>query len=198
MATQAAIRLRRSAAQLHALAEVERDIRANTQSSRCKYLRDFQEAFRSYESVLNPTQVENAMRAADVLLVGDYHALPASQRYMAQIVERLSTIDDRGLVVGLEMVPSRDQCALDDWMSGAIDEDELRERIRFDLDWGYEWAPVAELLRKLKSSCAAVYGLDCLPRGDLRRISARDKHAAAKIAEMRQRHPEARIAVLFG
>jgi hypothetical protein len=37
-----------------------------------------------------------------------------------------------------------------------------------------------------------------MPRDDLRRIRARDRHAAIKIAEMRQRHPEALIVVLFG
>ena len=44
----------------------------------------------------------------------------------------------------------------------------------------------------------AVYGLDCMPREDLRKIGARDRHAAAKIAEVRLRHPEAVIFVLFG
>ena len=37
----------------------------------------------------------------------------------------------------------------------------------------------------------ALYGLDCMPREDLRKIGARDRHAALKIAEIRQRHPNA-------
>ena len=37
-----------------------------------------------------------------------------------------------------------------------------------------------------------------MPREDLRRIRARDRHAAAKISEIRERHPEAAIFVLFG
>ena len=37
-----------------------------------------------------------------------------------------------------------------------------------------------------------------MPREDLRKIGARDRHAAAKIAEIRQRHPNAVIFVLFG
>ena len=43
-----------------------------------------------------------------------------------------------------------------------------------------------------------IYGLDCMPREDLRKIGARDRHAAHKIAEIRQRHPNAVIFVLFG
>jgi len=37
-----------------------------------------------------------------------------------------------------------------------------------------------------------------MPRGDLRRISSRDRHAASKIAEVRERHTRAVILVLFG
>ena len=44
----------------------------------------------------------------------------------------------------------------------------------------------------------ALYGLDCMPREDLRKIGARDRHAAAKIAEIRQHHPNAVVFVLFG
>jgi hypothetical protein len=37
-----------------------------------------------------------------------------------------------------------------------------------------------------------------MPRDSLRKIAARDRHAAAKLAEIRQRHPNAAIFVLFG
>jgi hypothetical protein len=37
-----------------------------------------------------------------------------------------------------------------------------------------------------------------MPREDLRKIGARDRHAADKIAEIRRRHPDALILVLFG
>ena len=53
MATTSNLRLRRSAAQLHALAGVEREIRVKDPSGRRKYLRDFTQAFRSYESVID-------------------------------------------------------------------------------------------------------------------------------------------------
>jgi len=37
-----------------------------------------------------------------------------------------------------------------------------------------------------------------MPREDLRKIGARDRHAAGKIAELRHRHAHALILVLFG
>ncbi len=77
-------------------------------------------------------------------------------------------------------------------------EDELRQRIRFELDWGYDWPPFYELLSAARDHGASIYGLDCMPREDLRKIGARDRHAADKIAELRRRHPDALILVLFG
>jgi len=66
---------------------------------------------------------------------------------------------------------------------GEIDEAELRQRIRFELDW--------DTIGLLFTNCSSprgprtsIYGLDCMPREDLRKIGARDRHAAGKIAEL--------------
>ena len=183
---------------MHALACVEREVRAYDSSGRRKYLRDYNNAFRSYDSVIDSQELMAAVKAADVILIGDYHALPSAQRFAATLLEQRAQPGDRPVVLGLETIFSRHQHILDEWWRREIDEDELRQRIRFDLDWGYEWAPFYELLVTAREHADAVYGLDCEPREDLRKIGARDKHAAHKIAEVRQRHPNAVILVLFG
>ena len=198
MASTANLRSRRSAAQLHALAGVEREIRAQDSHDRRKYLREFNKAFRTYEAVLTNDEVQSALHAADVVLIGDYHALPAAQRSAAALLEQRALAADRPVVLGLETIFARDQHILDEWWRREIDEDELRQRIRFDLDWGYDWAPFYDLLVSARDNAEALYGLDCMPREDLRKIGARDRHAASKIAEIRQRHPNAVIYVLFG
>ena len=198
MATTANLRSRRSAAQLKALVGVEREIHAQDSHGRRKYLREFSRSFRTYQSILDSDQVHNALRAADIVLVGDYHALPASQRYAASLLEHSAMVGNRPVVIGVETIFARDQHVLDEWWRREIDDEELRQRIRFDLDWGYDWAPFYELLVAARDHGEGVYGLDCMPRENLRKIGARDRHAAAKIAEMRERHPAATIFVLFG
>src|SRR5579872_6226648 len=198
MASTANLRSRRSVAQLRALAGVEREIHAQDSHGRRKYLREFSEAFRSYECVLSTQQVHDSVQAADIVLVGDYHALPAAQRYAAALFEQRALTGDRPVVLGLETIFARDQHILDEWWRREIEEAELRQRIRFDIDWGYDWAPFYELLVAARDHGEAVYGLDCMPRDNLRKIGARDRHAAAKVAEIRQRHPNAAIFVLFG
>ncbi|MGO8794891.1 MAG: ChaN family lipoprotein [Candidatus Sulfotelmatobacter sp.] len=189
---------RRSAAQLHALAGVEREIHAQDSHSRRKYLREFNEAYRQYDSLLDSQQVQNALRAADIALIGDYHALAAAQRYAASLLEQRALAGDRPVVLGVETIFARDQHILEEWWRREIDEAELRQRIRFDLDWGYDWTPFYELLVAARDHAECIYGLDCMPRDNLRKIGARDRHAVAKIAEIRQRHPQAVIFVLFG
>lgn len=198
MASTANLRSRRSVAELHALAGVEREIRQQDSHGRRKYLREFNEAYQNYESVLDAEQVRAAIHSADVVLIGDYHALPASQRQAATLIEQRAMAGDRPVVLGVETIFARDQHILDEWWRREIDEAEFRQRIRFDLDWGYEWAPFYELLVAARDHAEALYGLDCMPREDLRKIGARDRHAAIKINEIRQRHPEAVIFVLFG
>jgi uncharacterized iron-regulated protein len=197
MATSA-IGSRRNAAQLHALADVQREVRAYDHSSRRKYLREFHQAFQSYEAIIDASQLETMIGAADILLVADYHALPAAQRYAASLLEKRAQPGDRPVVLGAETIFSRHQHILDEWWRREIDADELRQRIRFDADWGYDWAPFYELLVTAREHAEAIYGLDCMPREDLRKIGARDRHAADKIAEIRARHPSAAVIVLFG
>lgn len=198
MSSTANLRSRRSAAQLHALAGVEREIRSQDSHNRRKYLREFNHAFRSYDSLLDSEQVQNALRSADIVLIGDYHALPNAQRQAASLIEQRALVGDRPVVLGVETIFARDQHILDEWWRREIDESELRQRIRFDLDWGYDWTPFHELLVTARDHAEALYGLDCMPREDLRKIGARDRHAAIKIAEIRERHPNAVIFVLFG
>ena len=197
MATTSILRSRRSAAQLHAIASVEREIRAIDPAAGRKYLRDFRDAYRSYQKVLGASDVRREIAQAGTVLVGDYHALPSSQRYLAELL-RDPEVQQRPMVLGVETIFSRDQHILDEWFRGEIDENELRQRIRFELDWGYDWAPFYELLSAARDQGAFIYGLDCMPREDLRKIGARDRHAADKIAELRQRHSDALIVILFG
>jgi hypothetical protein len=198
MASSTSLRLRRSEAQLHALAGVEREIRMNDPNGRRKYLRDFSQAFRAYESVIDGQQLKSVVAGADIVLIADYHALPAAQRCAASLFEERAQPGDRPVVLGVETIFSRDQHILDEWWRREIDEAELRQRIRFDYDWGYDWPPFYELLITAREHAEAIYGLDCMPREDLRKIGARDRHAVHKIAEIRRRHPAAAIMVLFG
>jgi hypothetical protein len=198
MATPSAVRSRRRiAGELHALAALQREIQATDPNGRRKYLRDFTLAYREYQSVISRAEMQLEVLENQLVLVADYHALPGSQRFAAELLESLSR-SGKKVILAVETVFARDQHILDEWIAGEIDDQELRERIRFDADWGYEWAPFLELLQAGRRCALTIAGLDCMPRDDLRKIAARDRHAAAKIAELHERYPDALVVVLFG
>lgn len=188
---------RRTAAQQLALLQVKREIGASDPHGRLKYIRDFSEAFRDYLRTLADHELKQKYSAADVILLGDYHALAASQEFAAILLNQL-TQDKRPVVLALEMVFSRDQYILDEWLRGETSEAELRAALRYDDEWGYDWEPFAYLLRQAKKLGCPVYGIDLKPRGNMRKIAARDHHAAGQIAQIRRAHPEARVLTLFG
>jgi hypothetical protein len=188
---------RRTAAQQLALLQVKREIRATDPHGRLKYVRDFSEAFRDYRRTLSTIELKQYYSNADVLLLGDYHALAASQEFAAALIAQLAQ-DGHPLVLALEMIFSRDQYVLDEWLRGEINDDELRAGIRYDDEWGYEWEPVIRLLQQARKYGCQIYGIDLKPRGNMRRITARDRHAAAQIAQIRRAHPEAKVLTFFG
>lgn len=197
MASTYSLARRRSAAQRHVVEEITREIRAADPHLRRKYLREFSSAYQSYDSLLTRDELYGFCSQADILLIGDYHSLPSSQRFAAETLQHLAAAGRR-VVLAVEFAFTRDQRILDEWFSREIDSHALRERIRFDLDWGFEWEPFYDLLETGRQHAEAVYALDCTPRNNLRRIAIRDRHAAARIADIRQRHPEATVVVLIG
>lgn len=196
MAGKSGLRTRQTAAQMHALASVRREMRRRDSAHGRKYVREFTEAFRNYDSILQASEIEKKLAVATAILIGDYHALPASQRFATELIEKIA--QKRHIVLGIEAVLSRDQFVLDAWWRRELSEAELRQKLRFDREWGYDWTPFYELLCSARDHGDAIYALDCQPRNDLRRIRTRDRHAAAKIAQMRHEHPEAAMVVVFG
>ena len=75
---------------------------------------------------------------ANLIWIGDYHALSASQNFVAallkEIVER-----KRDVALAVEPIFARNQKILDLWMDGKISEQEFLDRIHYYEEWGCDW-----------------------------------------------------------
>jgi len=180
-----------------AVTGITQEIRALDPLVQRKYLRDFRDAFQTYQCAITPAQFDEELLEAEVILIGDYHTLAASQGYAAHLVAHAAS-RGKAASLGLEAIFAADQPVLDDWSQNKITEQQLRSSLRFDQEWGYDWEPVCELLHTAHHHAVPVYGLDCGPRSNLRAIRKRDLHAAAKIAEIRERFPRRSMMALFG
>lgn len=189
---------RRSAAQRHALAPLRREIGAFDPLSRRKYVQEFTQAFQRYERAISRHTLLRFCAEADTLLVSDFHALDACQFFLCELLEELSAVQQRPLVLLLEAVFTRDQHILEEWQQEEISDDELRQRLHFETEWGYEWEPFLHTLNIARGLKIPIYGADCAPRGNIRRITQRDRHAADTVASVRKDHANALILVMFG
>ena len=189
---------RRSAAQKHALAPLRREIGAIDPLSRRKYVQEFTQAFQTYDHAISRDTLLRFCAEADTLLVSDFHALDACQFFLCELLEELSAIQRRPLVLLLEAVFTRDQHILDEWQQEEISDDELRQRLHFETEWGYEWEPFLHTLKIARGLNIPIYGADCAPRGNIRRIAQRDRHAADTVVRVRKEHANALVLVMFG
>ena len=189
---------RRSVAQRHALVPLRREIGAIDPLSRRKYIQEFTQAFQTYERAISRDSLLRFCAEADTLLVSDFHALDACQFFLCELLEELSAIQPRPLVLLLEAVFTRDQHIVDEWQREEISDDELRQRLHFETEWGYEWEPFLHTLKLARGLSIPIFGADCAPRGSIRRIAQRDGHAADTIARVRRVHANALVIVMFG
>ena len=189
---------RRSAAERRVLLPLQREIGAVDRLSRRKYVQSFNQAYQTYERVIGNEDVFRFCATADTLLISDFHALDSCQFFLCDVLEQLSTAQSRPLALLLEAVFTRDQHILDEWQAEAISDAELRQRLRFTLDWGYEWEPFLHTLKVARALGIPIFGADCAPRGNMRRIGQRDRHAADTIKRIREQLPDSLLAVFFG
>src|SRR5215510_3626624 len=176
---------------------LKKDILGVDRNARKRYIRDFHEEFDRLEGPSSIDDLTIACYKADLIYIGDYHALPASQEFAARLLREIVARSSE-VVLCLEMVYTRNQKILDRFMAGDIDETEFLKGIRYDLDWGYGWESFRRLFEAALEHKLDVFGIDCEPRRGLRYIRRRDAHAAACIADIVRRRPRAKIVVLIG
>jgi len=161
------------------------------------YFRSFERLSRDYEAPVALADVHAAASRAGILYIGDFHAVPAYQRFAAELLERVARHAGR-MALGVEFVYTRQQRFLDRRQAGEITDDEFLGRIHYDEEWGYPWEGYRELLDRARSLDVAVLALDASPRGGFTTLVQRDDHAARRIAAFAGDRPDTTLMVFFG
>ncbi len=184
------------ARQRSAVRRLKRDLFGSDGSLRHPYFRDLRrEISAPYRRVAHDRLVR-ACVAADVVYVGDFHADPSCQRVAADLLESLAS--RRRVVLGVELVYTRQQEILDRRQEGAIDDKTFLRRIHYREEWGYPWEGFRDLLDRARALAIPVVALDRPPRGGFDGLRRRDAHAARGIAAVLAQRPRSSMLVLFG
>jgi len=162
-----------------------------------KYIQEFHKDFQSFEEISSFDDLVLAGSKSDIVYVGDYHALPSAQAFETRLLREL-TSRNPSLALCLEMIYGHQQRFLDRFMSGSMPEEEFLRRIRYDLEWGYDWQSFRPLFEVAREYSLQVFGIDCEPRNGFRYIRKRDAYAASRIADIVEKHPGTRLMVIVG
>jgi hypothetical protein len=173
------------------------EINGKDKNHKSQYIKEFLREYETYSRLSSLEKVYEGCSKADIVWVGDYHANPASQKFLVQLLQLLKQ-QNKALILGMEVLYIKNQKALHDWLTNGLSEREFLKRIRYDWEWGYDWVNYREIFLTAKEIDIHVMGLDCELRNDLRKIHKRDLCVAAKIASIVQQNPRAQLVVFFG
>ena len=180
--------------------DVERlknEINSTDKKGESTYIKEFLKEYRSYAQISTYDNLYRRCKTADIIWVGDYHANPASQHFLIRLLKALRR-SEKPMILGMEMAYKKNQGILEQWLDGRVSEKEFLKRIRYDLEWGYDWEDYRAIFLTAKSLRIAVKGLDCGLRKDLRKIRKRDLCVATNIIEIIQRNSQAQLFIFFG
>jgi hypothetical protein len=183
--------------QREAVRRIQTDIGEIHPSPSRKYIQEFSEEFQDFESSCESAEVLRRACEANLVWVGDYHALTKSQLYVVELLKDL-TAQKKNVALAVEPIFARSQEVLDRWMSGKISEQEFLERVRYYEEWGCDWDAYKAIFQTARELRIPVYGADCHPRNDMRSIGRRDLGVARRIARLMEMDPTQTLVVVFG
>jgi hypothetical protein len=180
-----------------AVRKIQSDIGELNASPSRKYIEEFNREFQTFQNVSTLGAIIEHARSANLIWIGEYHALAKTQVFAADFLQRLSS-ENHDIVLAVEPVFGRSQKTLDRWMSGKISEQEFLDRIHYKEEWGCDWEGYKAIFDTARELRIPVHGIDCHPRTDMRSIGRRDLGVARRIVRLIETNPSRTVVIIFG
>ncbi len=163
-----------------------------------RYYKAYKREFRDYQKISNKAELIKALRDAQIIFGGDFHAFAQSQRTHLRILRDLIK-GKRSLILALEAIESQNQKHIDNYLQGHIDDETFLKRINYSGSWGFPWSNYKVLFDFAKAHKIPVKGINLsgqrTGRHDLNR---RDSHSATEIVKIHREDPKALVYVIYG
>lgn len=179
--------------------ERQRDIIEANESHESRGFKKYRDAYiqavSSYSSLSGFGALCDAIAAARIAYVADYHTLRLAQRTFVKLIRGIMHQVDH-ICLAMEFVPQDYQKDLNRFMKGKITESTFLRRIQYRQNWPYDiwpnFKPIFEMAIDLGLPMIAIDSDPALP------ISERDLRAGELITEAAQRFPDATILAYCG
>ncbi len=116
------------------------------------YLRDFRGFKLTKKSMSLKSELIASIRGRDVTFIADYHSFDQAQKTALRLIREVIHTGEIW-TIGLEMIPSHLQWALDRFQAEQMSLDSFHQAIRYRAEWGFPWrhyAPIFDWARKNK------------------------------------------------
>ncbi|MBX5480677.1 MAG: ChaN family lipoprotein [Myxococcaceae bacterium] len=169
----------------------------NTSAAFRAYEARYRRLTRSFERAVRIADVEDAVRAADIVYVGDYHTLRSAQQSYLRLVEA-ALASRRRVVMALEFVEGRHQSALESFVQGRIGEKTFLSRIGHPYTGAFDiWPNFRPLFETARARGLPIIAIDSRAGGP-GSLQRRDAYAAERIASIARAEDRPLVMVLMG
>jgi len=162
-----------------------------------QYRREFEKEFRKKWKVSSKNQLMAAIAGAQIVYIGDFHALQQSQRAQLRILKALPSKTEA--ILAVEFLEARHQKHIDQYLQGRLSDREFLKAIEWKKNWGFPWEHYKPLLKWAQKNKIKVYGLNFLSHEKSAiTLKKRDQFAANRIAEIQKKYSNHTVFVIFG
>ncbi len=147
------------------------------------------------------------VQKTDVTFIADFHTFDQAQRTALRIIrEAVQEPQNCKWMIGLELVPSQFQDALDAYQTDKIELQEFHQAISYTEDWGFPWKNYEPIFDWAKENKVRLIGLNrpkiLFPTPENKELHDRDQWAAGIMTDLilneRKKCNPIKMLILYG
>lgn len=158
-----------------------------------KYAKELAQPWRS----ISKAELYEGLAEANLVLMGDFHALQQSQRAHLRILRDWP--QGQPLVLAVEFFQARHQRYVDAYLRGKINEKTFLEKVAWSKTWGFPWEhykPIVDWAIKHK---IPIFGINWgLRQTKIHSIKTRENFSAICLRKIYRRYPQHKLMVIYG
>ena len=165
------------------------------------YEHEFLQSVEQHPKPVETTVFRKSLLSSRMILVGDFHSLPANQRCFLNLLKFLvRSKKPKPVIIALECFFKEDQKYLDEFLSGKISAETFYKSIDFHDHWGFPWEPLLDILNFARKYNIQVAGINKYSGCMESRIGLHEKDEifAQTCVKLLKAQPDAQLLLLAG
>jgi hypothetical protein len=169
----------------------------NSSKGFAKYQHEYDKEMRRSWKASTREALLNAVTQAQIIWMGDFHALQQSQKAQLRVLKGLK--NTQNVLIGVECVEARHQKPLDRYLQGKLSERDFLKTIEWKKSWGFPWEYYKPIFRWAQKNKVRMFGLNLrTEEHSLKALKERDQFSGQKIIEISKKFPTHQLFVIYG